>query len=135
MIRSSIVLGRPLDDPSASLPFIQTILQSLRLEIDTETTLIGFVGSPWTLAAYAMEGEGNKSLIHTKSIMFHGMAWHLHGIPQEAMPVYGAKCIDCIALCLCISPCHCISLCQLCSPCLVSSCSMKGPSVHVAYPK
>jgi len=50
---------RPLDDPSSSLPFIHEILSTLRKEIDDETTLLGFVGTPWTLAAYAMEGKAD----------------------------------------------------------------------------
>lgn len=57
---------RPLDDPAASLPFIQDILGSLRQEIDSSTTLLGFVGSPWTLTAYAMEGAAERHCKATK---------------------------------------------------------------------
>lgn len=62
---------KTLDDPDSSLPFIRKILSSLRKEIDGSSTLIGFVGTPWTLAAYAMEGMSDKSLVKTKSIMQH----------------------------------------------------------------
>ena len=57
---------KPLDDPTISLGFVQTILSSLRQEIDNDTTLLGFVGSPWTLAAYAMEGKADRHCLHTK---------------------------------------------------------------------
>lgn len=56
----------PLDDPAASLPFIKDILGSLRQEIDGSTTLLGFVGSPWTLTAYAMEGAAERHCKATK---------------------------------------------------------------------
>jgi uroporphyrinogen decarboxylase len=57
---------RPLDDPSSSLPFIRETLKTLRSEIDDETTLLGFVGTPWTLAAYAMEGKAERHCFNTK---------------------------------------------------------------------
>ena len=50
----------PLDDPDSSLPFIRTILQSLRQVVGSASTVVGFVGSPWTLAAYSIEGSANK---------------------------------------------------------------------------
>lgn len=62
---------RSLDDPDKSLPFIKEILSSLRKEVDGKAALLGFVGSPWTLAAYAMEGSADKNLVTTKSIMLH----------------------------------------------------------------
>lgn len=88
---------RTLTDPASALPFIQTILQTLRMEIDTDTTLIGFVGSPWTLAAYAIEGEGNKSLMRTKSMMFHDPQL-LHQILkalEDALVAYMSYQINC----------------------------------------
>ncbi len=32
----------------------------------TEATLLGFVGTPWTLAAYSMEGKAEKDCKETK---------------------------------------------------------------------
>lgn len=66
-----VKLLKTLDDPDQSLPFISEILSALRKEVDGKATLIGFVGTPWTLAAYAMEGMSDKSLVKTKSIMLH----------------------------------------------------------------
>ena len=57
---------KPMEDPEGSLPFIKEILGSLRNEIDSETTLLGFVGSPWTLAAYACEGKADRHCKKTK---------------------------------------------------------------------
>ena len=57
---------KPLDDPHTSLPFIHETLSTLRQEITPDTTLLGFVGTPWTLAAYAMEGKAERHCINTK---------------------------------------------------------------------
>lgn len=55
-----------MDDPAAQLPFIGETLSSLRSAIDGETALIGFIGTPWTLAAYSMEGKAEKDCRVTK---------------------------------------------------------------------
>lgn len=59
----------PIDDPASSTPFIQPILSTLRAEIDDETTLCGFIGTPWTLAAYSVEGSADRHLVKTKAMM------------------------------------------------------------------
>lgn len=58
-------------NPEKSLPFIKTILQSLRSEIKNESTLLGFVGAPWTLAAYAIEGKSSKNYAIIKGMAFN----------------------------------------------------------------
>ncbi|BAZ81163.1 MAG: uroporphyrinogen decarboxylase [Sphaerospermopsis kisseleviana] len=60
---------RPLD-PEAALPFIKTILGSLRQEVGDKSTVLGFVGAPWTLAAYAVEGKGSKTYSIIKNMAF-----------------------------------------------------------------
>ncbi|QSJ16629.1 uroporphyrinogen decarboxylase [Nostoc sp. UHCC 0702] len=57
-------------DPEASLPFIKTILQALRQEVGDKSTVLGFVGAPWTLAAYAVEGKGSKTYSIIKNMAF-----------------------------------------------------------------
>ncbi|MCC5615912.1 uroporphyrinogen decarboxylase [Nostoc sp. CHAB 5836] len=60
---------RPLQ-PEADLPFIKTILQALRSEVGDKSTVLGFVGAPWTLAAYAVEGKGSKTYSIIKNMAF-----------------------------------------------------------------
>ena len=60
---------RPLD-PEESLPFIKTILNTLRAEVGNKSTVLGFVGSPWTLAAYAIEGKSSKNYAIIKNMAF-----------------------------------------------------------------
>lgn len=57
-------------DPETSLPFIREILQTLRQEVGNRATVLGFVGAPWTLAAYAIEGKSSKDYTVIKSMAF-----------------------------------------------------------------
>ncbi len=57
-------------DPEESLPFIKKILGTLRQEVGNKSTVLGFVGSPWTLAAYAIEGKSSKNYAVIKNMAF-----------------------------------------------------------------
>jgi len=50
----------PLTDPDEKLGFVGTILSTLRQEVGNESTVLGFIGSPWTMAAYSVEGKADK---------------------------------------------------------------------------
>lgn len=60
---------RPLN-PEESLPFVKTVLQNLRSEVGNKAGVLGFVGSPWTLAAYAIEGKSSKDYANIKRMAF-----------------------------------------------------------------
>jgi len=60
---------KPFEDPDADLPFIRTILGDLRKETEGRSTLLGFVGAPFTLVAYSVEGQANRHCIATKKMM------------------------------------------------------------------
>lgn len=60
---------RPLE-PASSLPFIREILTALRQEVGDRAAVLGFVGAPWTLAAYAIEGRSSKDYAIIKSMAF-----------------------------------------------------------------
>lgn len=49
-----------LQDVGTQVPFLKEILGSLRKETEGKTSLIGFIGAPWTLAAYSVEGGHSK---------------------------------------------------------------------------
>jgi len=52
------------------LPFIREILSTLAKEAEEgNTSLIGFVGAPFTLAAYTIEGKSSKNCLETKKMM------------------------------------------------------------------
>lgn len=57
-------------DFDAKLPFIREILGQLKKEADeANTSLIGFVGAPFTLASYTIEGKSSKHCLETKKLM------------------------------------------------------------------
>lgn len=52
------------------IPFIRKILGDLSEEAEkANTSLIGFVGAPFTLAAYTIEGKSSKACLETKKLM------------------------------------------------------------------
>ncbi len=56
--------------PNESLSFVGEVLTQLKKDIKNEATLLGFVGSPWTLAAYVVEGKSSKNYSIIKSMAF-----------------------------------------------------------------
>jgi len=57
------------------IPFIRKILEILSVEAENaNTALIGFVGAPFTLAAYTIEGKGSKHCLKTKKLMMQDEA-------------------------------------------------------------
>ncbi|NEP56358.1 MAG: uroporphyrinogen decarboxylase [Symploca sp. SIO2G7] len=52
------------------LPFIRKILKALREEVGNNATVLGFVGAPWTLAAYIVEGKTSKNYSNIKRMAF-----------------------------------------------------------------
>jgi uroporphyrinogen decarboxylase len=87
---------RPLE-PEAALPFIKTILQALRSEIGEKSTVLGFVGAPWTLAAYAVEGKGSKTYSIIKNMAFSDptILHQLLAKLADAIAIYARYQIDC----------------------------------------
>jgi uroporphyrinogen decarboxylase len=57
-------------DPETHLSFVGEILRTLRQEVGNDAAVLGFVGAPWTLAAYAIEGKGSKDYTIIKSMAF-----------------------------------------------------------------
>ena len=84
-------------EPETSMPFIRTILETLRKEVGDQATVLGFVGAPWTLAAYAVEGKGSKDYSIIKGMAFSDPTL-LHQLLSkfaEAIATYVRYQIDC----------------------------------------
>ena len=56
-------------NPTQQLPFVAQTLKNLRKETEGKTTLVGFVGAPWTLCAYACEGGSTRHCLNIKEMM------------------------------------------------------------------
>ena len=59
---------KPMHDVATQVPFLGPILSSLRKETEGKTSLIGFIGAPWTLVAYSVEGGHSKLCPHIKKM-------------------------------------------------------------------
>ncbi|OQX46647.1 MAG: uroporphyrinogen decarboxylase, partial [Candidatus Sedimenticola endophacoides] len=57
-------------DPEGELRYVMDAVRTIRHELDGRVPLIGFSGSPWTLATYMVEGGGTKNFAQVKGMMF-----------------------------------------------------------------
>lgn len=57
-------------DPEQELRYVTDAVRTIRRALDGRVPLIGFSGSPWTLATYMVEGGGTKEFAHVKRMMF-----------------------------------------------------------------
>jgi len=65
-------------DPAAKLGYVTDAVRLIRRELDGQVPLIGFAGSPWTLATYMVEGGGSRSFSKIKALLFEdGATAHL----------------------------------------------------------
>jgi uroporphyrinogen decarboxylase len=55
--------------PEATAPVLETI-RRLRRELPAPCTLIGFCGSPFTVAAYMVEGSGSRDFAETRAMAY-----------------------------------------------------------------
>ncbi len=61
-------LGVP--DAEQDLGYVMDAVRTVRRELDGRVPLIGFSGSPWTLATYMVEGGTTKSFSKVKGMLF-----------------------------------------------------------------
>ncbi len=61
-------LGMP--DPGKELVYVLDAVRMIRTELDGRIPLIGFAGSPWTLACYMVEGGGSKEFSIVKGMLY-----------------------------------------------------------------
>ena len=57
-------------DPEDELRYVMDAVRVIRRELDGRVPLIGFSGSPWTLATYMVEGGTTKQFALSKAMMF-----------------------------------------------------------------
>ncbi|MFN2348169.1 MAG: uroporphyrinogen decarboxylase [Thioalkalivibrio sp.] len=81
-------LGVP--DPEAELRYVTDAVRLIRRELDGRVPLIGFSGSPWTLATYMVEGASSKDFARIKGMLYDDPATlhHLLGLLAESVTVY-----------------------------------------------
>jgi uroporphyrinogen decarboxylase len=60
----------PIPDPEQELRYVMDAVRLIRKNLAGSVPLIGFSGSPWTLATYMVEGGSSKSFHRVKGLMF-----------------------------------------------------------------
>jgi uroporphyrinogen decarboxylase len=65
-------LGVP--DMETELRYVMDAVRVIRRELDGRVPLIGFSGSPWTLACYMVEGEGSRDFATAKAMCWNDPA-------------------------------------------------------------
>ena len=60
----------PIPDPEGELQYVMNAVRTIRRELKGEVPLIGFSGSPWTLATYMVEGGSSKAFTKIKKMMY-----------------------------------------------------------------
>jgi uroporphyrinogen decarboxylase len=63
-----MALGVP--DPEQELRYVMDAVRTIRRELHAQVPLIGFSGSPWTLATYMVEGRSSKDFRTIKAMMY-----------------------------------------------------------------
>ncbi|MGL5450907.1 MAG: uroporphyrinogen decarboxylase [Aeromonas sp.] len=72
------VQALPIPDPEDELGYVMNAVRTIRRELKGEVPLIGFSGSPWTLATYMVEGGSSKAFTKIKQMMYaEPMTLHL----------------------------------------------------------
>ncbi|WP_406664642.1 uroporphyrinogen decarboxylase [Gallaecimonas sp. GXIMD1310] len=64
------VAALPVPDPELELGYVTDAVRAIRRALDGQVPLIGFSGSPWTLATYMVEGGSSKAFTKIKKLLF-----------------------------------------------------------------
>lgn len=60
----------PIPDIERDLGYVVNAVSRIRSELNGRVPLIGFSGSPWTLATYMIEGQGSREYRHAKAMLY-----------------------------------------------------------------
>lgn len=77
-------------DPDKELGYVTEAVRVIRRELDGRVPLIGFSGSPWTLATYMVEGQSSKDFARIKCMMVDqpALTHHLLALLADSVTAY-----------------------------------------------
>lgn len=61
----------PIPDPEIELGYVMDAVRLIKKNLEGKVPLIGFSGSPWTLATYMVEGGGSRNFQKIKQLMYN----------------------------------------------------------------
>lgn len=90
-IRTAADVGRlAIPDPERELAYVPAAVRLIKRELAGRVPLIGFAGSPWTLATYMVEGGGTRDFRLIKGLLFErpDVLHRLLGVLADALAAY-----------------------------------------------
>ena len=80
----------PVINAERDLPYVMDAVKLIRRELNGSVPLIGFSGSPWTLATYMVEGGSTREFAKVKTMAFAepALMHRLLGILADAVTAY-----------------------------------------------
>ncbi len=64
------IVNLPIPDPIHELGYVVDAVKAIKTELNNKVPLIGFSGSPWTLATYMVEGGSSKVFSKIKGLIY-----------------------------------------------------------------
>lgn len=59
-----------IPDPETELRYVMDAVRLIKRELQQKIPLIGFAGSPWTLASYMIEGGSSRDFVNSKALLY-----------------------------------------------------------------
>jgi uroporphyrinogen decarboxylase len=77
-------------DPAGNLKYVIDAVSQIRRALDGSVPLIGFSGSPWTLATYMIEGQGGTDFLTIKKMAYArpDLLHHVLAVTTQAVILY-----------------------------------------------
>lgn len=77
-------------NPEKDLPYVIDAVKTIRRELNGRVPLIGFSGSPWTLATYMIEGGSSRDFRRAKEMLYNQpeLMHHLLSVLADSVTVY-----------------------------------------------
>ncbi|MDP1559319.1 MAG: uroporphyrinogen decarboxylase [Nitrosomonas sp.] len=77
-------------DPNTDLRYVMDAVSQIRKTLDNQVPLIGFSGSPFTLACYMVEGRGSTDFRQIKTMLYQRpeLLHHILDINAQAVTAY-----------------------------------------------
>ncbi len=60
----------PIPDPETELRYVMDTIRLVKSSLDNKLPVLGFAGSPWTLAAYMIEGRGKTDFSQARKMLY-----------------------------------------------------------------
>ncbi len=79
-----------MPDPNVELRYVMDAVAEIRRTLDNAVPLIGFAGSPFTLACYMVEGGASEDYRRVKTLMYDrpDLMHHVLAVTTEAVTAY-----------------------------------------------